>query len=261
MFRCRLLHSTGSLWACIVVLVVIISLFGCAHDLSIGHVLVAKELIEKKGQYDEAIKNAKKSVSIEPSYAPGWYWLGVANFRKAQYDVAIQAFSKVIELKPSGVQYQSSYDFLGWSHYWKGDFKKAISYFNSSLKIKPNDQGSLNGRGWSYYKKGNYESAINSFNNVLDIKPNNISALSGRGWSFYSKANFEKAIKSFNRTIESIESNNKDVLQDALRGKAFSYLGLGDSQTAANLINKAKEALDYDTSYDLSLLYYRYLSR
>lgn len=254
-FSMRALSATTIFILCLSLLT---SLIGCAtpRDLSIGHTLAAKNLTEEKSQHDEAIKKAKQSIVLDPSYAPGWYWLGVAYYRKVQYDEAIQAFRKVIELKTSGPQYQSSYDFLGWSYFNKGNYENAISHFNNSLELKPNDHSSLQGRAYCYSYTDNYERSIEDFDSALRLKPQDWSSFQGRAWSYYHIGNYERAIKDFNTARENIEPNNKSGLRKIFRGKAFSYLGLGDVETAVNLIKNAKAALDYDTSYDLSLIYY-----
>jgi tetratricopeptide (TPR) repeat protein len=165
---------------------VMVVLVGCATQ--IDYALTAKTLTEEKGQHDEAIKNAKQGIALNPQYAPNWYWMGIAYYRKGNYDEAISAFKKVIELKPDGVQYQSSFYFLG----------------------------------TAYYLKGNYD----------------------------------EAIRDLNRAIENTNQNDKVALMTAIRGKAFSYLGLGDKETALNLIKQAKSASDYNNNHDLSLIYY-----
>jgi len=91
---------------------------------------------------------------MNPSYAPGWYWLGVAQYFKNQYDEAIPAFKKVINLGQTGPQLQSSYNFLGWAYLQKDNYNEAIGYFNRSLELEPRDQSSLRGRGWSYLCTG-----------------------------------------------------------------------------------------------------------
>ncbi|MBU4583271.1 MAG: tetratricopeptide repeat protein [Proteobacteria bacterium] len=184
------------------------------------YALIANNFYEK-GQYDEAIKNAKQGIALNPNNAPSWYWLGVAYYNKGQYEEAIQPFKKVIELKPEGLL-QSSYSFLG----------------------------------STYLQKGNYDEAILSYNKALELNPNDINTLVDRGWSYYRKGNFNVAIKEFNRAIENIKPEEKTNLQSALRGKGFSYLGLRDGETAVNLIKQAKSVLDYDNNYDLTLIYY-----
>ncbi|MBI4823824.1 MAG: tetratricopeptide repeat protein [Nitrospirae bacterium] len=201
------------------IFILLILLSGCT---TIDYALIAKSYTEEKGQHDEAIKNAKQGIALNPRYAPNWYWLGVAYFRKSNYDEAIRAFNRVVELRPAGDQFQSSYNFLG----------------------------------WAYYQKGNYDEAIRDLNKAIELKPTDSDSLRIRGWAKHHKGSFNEAVSDFNKALENIEPKDKDLLKDALRGKAFSYLGLGDKETALNLIKQAKSASDYDNNYDLSLIYY-----
>lgn len=123
----------------------------------VDYTLIAKNYYEK-GQYDEAIKNAKQGIALNPNHAPNWYWLGVAYYMRGQYEEAIQPFKKVIEIKAKGSQLQlpSSYSFLGHIYYKKRNYDEAILSYNKALELKPNDINALVSRGWSYYHKGNY---------------------------------------------------------------------------------------------------------
>ena len=185
------------------------------------YALNAKNYYEK-GQYDEAIKNAKQGIALDPSHALGWNWLGAAYFAKGQSEEAIQPFKKAIELKPDGSILQSSYYFLG----------------------------------LIYQQKGNYDEAILNYNKALELNPGDTNITVERGWAYYHKGSYSEALREFNKTIENIKPEEKTILQSALRGKGFSYLGLGDGETAVNLIKQAKSVLDYNNNYDLSLLYY-----
>ena len=267
---------------------------GCLFT-EVDHALFAKHYIDQSKNYDMGITEARNAIAMNPSYAPRWYWLGVAQFYKKQYDEAIPAFKKVIDLRQTGPQLQSSYDFLGWAYFYKGDYAEAIMNFNRSLELEPRDQESLRGRGWSYFNTGkneeavrdfnraleyiksdntlslqdalrgrdkayslnrNHYEAIHDFNRLLEINPKEGDALNWKGWTQYRKGNFNEAVGDFNRATEHIPQDNKSLLFDNIRGKAFSYLGLGDSETAINLINKAKEIFNYDARYDLSAMYY-----
>ncbi|MBF0329678.1 MAG: caspase family protein [Nitrospirae bacterium] len=128
---------------------------------------------------------------------------------------------------------------------------KANQAVKMLVELKPVQEG------WSYYKKSNYDEAIRAFNRALEVNPRNGNVLAGRGWSQYYKGSFNEAISDFNNALEHIEPNNKILLNDALIGKAFAYLGLGDGETAVSIIIKIKETnADYNPAYNLSLIYY-----
>ncbi len=242
-----------SLISAIFILLVGMAMTGCATT---DYATSARYYTEEKGQHDEAIKHAKQGIALNPQYAPNWYWMGIAYYRKGNYDEAIPAFKKVIDLKPDEAQYQSSYHHLGAAYYMKGNYDESIRDLNKAIELKPTDSDLLRIRGWAYYMKGNYDESIRDLNKAIELKPTDSDSLRIRGWSYYFKGNYNEAMKDFNKAIENTNQNNKVALQDALRGKAFSYLGLGDKETALNLIKQAKSASDYDNNYDMSLIYY-----
>lgn len=231
-----------------------ISITGCATT-PVEYALTSKFYYEK-GQHDDAIRTAREGIALNPRYAPNWYWLGVAYYNKGQNDEAINSFKKVIELTTARPQLQSSYHYLGLIYHNKGNYDEAIARLNKALELNPADIDSLKYIARSYYYKGNYDEAIARFNKVLELNPLDVTDLGLRGWSYYHKSNYNESIKDFNRAIENIKPQQKTDSQTALRGKGFSYLGLGDGETAVNMIKQAKSALDYDNNYDLSLIHY-----
>jgi tetratricopeptide (TPR) repeat protein len=236
------------------ILLGIISMTGCAIT-PVEYALTSK-LYYERGQHDEAIRNAREGIALNPGYAPNWYWLGVAYYNKGQNDEAINPFKKVIELTTAGPQLQSSYHYLGLIYHNKGNYNEAIARLGKALELNPADTETLKYIGRSYYFNRNYDEAIKRFNKSLELNPADVADLGFRGWTYYHKSNFNEAIKDFNKAIENIKPQQKTELQDALRGKGFSYLGLGDGETAVNMVKQAKSASDYDNNYDLSLIHY-----
>jgi len=113
MERVRDLRTLVSLISVIFILLMSMMMTGCATTDYAN----SARYYEEKGQHDEAIKNAKQGIALNPQYAPNWYWMGIAYYRKGNYDEAIQALNKVVELRPTGDQIQSSYNHLGWAYY------------------------------------------------------------------------------------------------------------------------------------------------
>ncbi|MEK6691177.1 MAG: tetratricopeptide repeat protein [Nitrospirota bacterium] len=184
---------------------------------------------------------------------------------QGNYDDAVRNFNGALSLDPNDEvslrEDEVSLRGRGWSYFRKGDYAKAIKDFTEALKyIKPDNRfalkDALEGRSNAYYRKGYYDGAILDLNKLLELDPRHEVYLFGRGWSYFRRGNFEEALKDFNSFFENSKQNNKSLMQDAFEGKAFSYLGLGDSETAINLIKKSKEVLDYDISHLLSLIYY-----
>ena len=54
-----------------------------------------------EGRLDEAISNYQKAVGLDPSFADAWEGLSMALADKEQWDAAIDAAKRVVELTPN----------------------------------------------------------------------------------------------------------------------------------------------------------------
>jgi tetratricopeptide (TPR) repeat protein len=182
------------------------------------------ELVEKKHQYPQAIELATKLTAQNPSFAPGWYWLGIAYFRENKTDPAISAFKKVTELRPNTPQLASSNEFMGWIYYHRKDFAEALHLFNLALAQKTDLLDSRIGRAHIYLFQGRYDESLEDLQ-VLIPRLNPVQ--------------------------------NQNQLAQVIRAKAFCHLGLGETDQALSSIQKTKEIQNgYDPWEDLALIYY-----
>ena len=241
-------------------LAVALLLSGCAHDLSIGYGVSAKEYFEK-GDYDKVIEQAKQGIDHDASNGAAWYWLGEGYVHKGRYAEAIPAFQNALKLLPDtpvwGITIKNCDYWLGYSFYITGSYDEAIASLTRAIERDPRYWSALQWRGWASYKKGNLAAALADFNTTLSLEPNSAAALHGRGWVYYFQGNFDAAKRDFDSASRLIPADDKADAQSILIGKAFSYLGLGDSETADNLIKKANQVSGYPGyAYHLSLIHY-----
>jgi tetratricopeptide (TPR) repeat protein len=96
-----------------------------------------------KGNWDTAILAYKRAIELNPSYSKAYAYLGTAYMRKAQVDEAITALKKSVELDPKAVQ---AYRLLGNALELKFDLTKqeeildeAIFNYLKALDLDPND--------------------------------------------------------------------------------------------------------------------------
>ncbi len=107
---------------------------------------------------------------------------------------------------------------LGYSYYLKGDYDRAIEFFNEALKIKlkvlgkehPDIAGAYNNMGVAYADKGDYDRAIEFFNRALEIyqkvlgekHPNIAVTYNNLGLAYWNKGNYDRAIEFFKKALE-----------------------------------------------------------
>lgn len=111
-----------------------------------------------------AIKQFKKAVRKDPSFAWAWDMLGISYRQNGQYDLAIKAYDKSVALDPKGRMPLMN---LPIAYSLKGDIDKAIEGYIKFNQVFPDDPEGQYGIGRMYHAKGDYEAALESMAQAL----------------------------------------------------------------------------------------------
>ena len=98
-----------------------------------GHVNLGT-VYSRRGQLDEAIREYRESLRLNPYYGLTHYNLGNALLQKGEVDEAIQHYQLAILLLP---MYVDSYNNLGLALRKKGRVDEAIRQFQEALRLQP----------------------------------------------------------------------------------------------------------------------------
>ena len=159
---------------------------------------------------------------------------GIAYHQKGQYDQAISAFNKALEIDP---RHAESYNNRGIARFQKGQYDRAISDFSKVLEINPKDADTYYNRGIIYFQKGQYIKAVSDFNKVLEIDPKHEKASYNQRLA-YAKGQLEKAISELNEKIDKLKKENQRI-----RDKSQNKMAMMRDQNALlnQQIDKLKE--------------------
>ncbi len=98
--------------------------------------------------YDDAIDDYTKAISLNPKSASAYMWRGRSHSFQAHYDAAIADFNKAISLNPN---YAKAYYERGDAYRYKGQNDLAVADYNKTIYIDPNSEAGQSARGalWS----------------------------------------------------------------------------------------------------------------
>jgi tetratricopeptide (TPR) repeat protein len=88
----------------------------------------------QQDELDEALANYQKAVTKFPSFRRAWRNLGWINAKRADYDGAIRAFTRMIELGGADAY---SYGLLGYAYAAKEDYQPAEAAYRNALLLQP----------------------------------------------------------------------------------------------------------------------------
>jgi len=93
--------------------------------------------------------------------------------REKQYDKAVKAYTKMIELQPKKA---AGYSGLAYVYGLKGDADRQIQNYRLALRYDPEDDVSYLGLGEAYEKKQMYAEALKAYSNAYELNPDSTKA-------------------------------------------------------------------------------------
>ena len=184
---------------------------------------LAAYLYVQKNRYQDAERELENIKEGSKYHLPAQYLLGVVLTNLQKYDPAKKIFEKIIDQKNypwTDLNYSifknEALLKLGYLHYQRGEYERAMTYFDQVSKGYKAYDASLLGQAWTSLKKGEYDNTINK----VDMICNNY-LLSNYVYEAYVLAAHCKRIQ--NRPNEAMEdlryvANAKHVL-----GKVQEY--------------------------------------
>lgn len=140
----------------------------------------------------------------------------------------------------------------------KENYKKAIEYFESALKIDDQFAFAWDNLGLCYRKIGNYDKAIEAYNKSLEIDPIGAMPLQNIAIVYQYKKEYKKAIESYEKLIV-IDKNNPEIYYGI--GQVYTYSlndlekGLDNMCKAYNLYIEQKSPYRTDAEKIINTIY------
>jgi len=140
----------------------------------------------KKAYLDTSLIYIQKAVDVYPQYTEGWNNLGSVYGKMQQYDNAIAAFNKALEIEPDNETSKRYLDLTyqlqkaaNEDHFTKGvqlieqrDFQSAAIEFEKAIQTNPNSAELWTRLAWCYAETKRFQEAISALEKALQIDPN-----------------------------------------------------------------------------------------
>jgi tetratricopeptide (TPR) repeat protein len=150
----------------------------------------------------EARENFERSVRLQASY-PGtvpraWSNLGILAAREGSSDEAVRNFRRALEIDPD---YQVAWVNLGSAYRQKKDWKEAAAALRQALALRPEDPEANYGLGMVFAQLNETEQAYLYIQKALAARPVYPEALNNLGVLYLRTKRVEEAEKSFQEAI------------------------------------------------------------
>lgn len=139
------------------------------------------EVFNSLGNYDEAIIDFDKSISIEPFNSESYFYRSKVYYKKGKLVEAILDLNQSIALDSKEDSYQV-YRANLWEEY--GDIKRAITDYDLAISTDNLNPNNYLSRGIAFAKSGEYGRAISDYFTTLKFDENNVVANVMLGWLY-----------------------------------------------------------------------------
>jgi tetratricopeptide (TPR) repeat protein len=149
---------------------------------------------------------------------------GTAYEMGGDYDRAISDYDQSIQLNPNDA---NAFYNRGYAYGAKDDDEKALKDFEQALQLKPNFALVFQSRGGIYLQQGDYDRAIQDFDQVIKLNPNDALGFGSRGGAYDAKGDFDRALQDLDQAVRLSPKNTGPLLD-----RGVTYLHKGDPDRA-----------------------------
>lgn len=161
----------------------------------------------------KAIDAIRKAISLKSDDENLYFQLGVILERQKQFDDAVAAFRKTIELNPG---HSNALNYLGYMFADRGiNLEEAEDLIKQALKIKPEDPYYQDSLGWVYYKMNRSKDAIRYLEKANRNLPGDPVVTEHLGDAYFKAGDPDKAREFWDKSLQADPEN--ETLREKLK--------------------------------------------
>lgn len=118
---------------------------------------------------DKAIEMYLNIIERNSKYFDAYLSISICFAKKGEWEMSVEFCNKALEIKPDSYEANNQ---MGLVYYCCDEIKKAVSYYETALKLKPEgDYKVYSNLAYAYEKDGQHENAIKIFTKLLSKFP------------------------------------------------------------------------------------------
>jgi tetratricopeptide (TPR) repeat protein len=153
----------------------------------------------QSNEYELALKAYDKAIELKPDFAAAWSNRGFLLGELGRYDEALKANDKAIELKPDDAT--AGYN-RGLALRKLGRYDEALKAYDKTIELKPDFAAAWDNKGFLLDKLGRYDEALEAHNKAIKLKPDYANAWYNKACAYSLKGDKENALKNLSKAID-----------------------------------------------------------
>jgi len=159
----------------------------------------------KLHEFDKAVADFSRALSIDKDSSPAWYGRGMAYGRVGQIDKGIADLGEFINRNPTS---SLGYTKRGVRHLWKGDRANAEKDLRKAVQLNPNNAEAHDDLGVIHAQRGDLKQAVQHFSTTIRVDPAYLKAYHNLAMAHHLAGEHHKALEMVNKAL-AIKSDEK----------------------------------------------------
>ncbi len=153
-----------------------------------------------ENELEIARKSYEKLIYLKTQHAEYYFQLALVFEKKEDYDRAVKNLEKVVSIDSTYYRALRKHGEIEGKIF--GNIEKSVKYLEEALKISPNDVTTLENLGVAYGIAGEFEESLNYFYRALEQKPGDVQLLRNISLSYRRMGMPDKAQEYFEKSLE-----------------------------------------------------------
>jgi superkiller protein 3 len=168
--------------------------YGCGNDESTPVTDISEGTVKE----EEKEKVVLTLPDLGNSDAESYYNFGIDIIKKGNFDLAVLAWNKAVEIDPTMVK---AYNYMGRAYYTQGMMEEAITAYKKAAEIDPTHPDVHINLGIALRYNGMIDEAIEEYNKALEINPFSAIAFDEIGNALAKQEKYNEAIQAYKQAI------------------------------------------------------------
>jgi tetratricopeptide (TPR) repeat protein len=214
--------------------------------------LLASVYIRERN-YEAAISAYNKVIELDANRDDAYYGLGLVYFKMRRFKEAAVPLEKAVRLNP---EYKEAYFYIASSYEESKDFAKAAEFYEKYVNLKPERAGQAYANlGLCKFEIGEFGAAAAAFQEALKENPQDTHINDMLAQAFKKSGQYEKAEQVYKYLAQLSPEYSLNNYQAILR--MYDEAGLGDKAIEAAKKIVELNPKDSDSLYNLGYMYYK----
>ena len=164
--------------------------------------------LEHMGSYDAAMQDFERALSINPNESGAWQGKAATYIDTNEYRQAVKAADRAIELaKTPSDKAENAYLLRGFALNRLEDYENALQAFDKAIEIDPKRLDLWQNKAYSLTKMGRFVEVLKCYEMMTSIEPNNAEIWSKKGEIHLALGQINEANEAFSIAKSLIKSN------------------------------------------------------